>query len=67
MGVRMPNLPPRDRWDKDAEAVIVEAFTNTNRKAWINVTPTAIATSALSALYDAGFQLMGHRRGGDDS
>ena len=65
MGFRLLDQPPKARWDKNAEAVIVEAFRDTNRTEWINVSPTAIATSALSALYDAGFRVMGHRSGGE--
>jgi hypothetical protein len=59
-GFALKNPPPRDRYPADAEKVIAEALTE--RLDWINVSPTAIASAAMTALYDAGFQVMGHRR-----
>lgn len=59
-GYRCNHPPPRDRYPADAEKVIAEAMAE--RPGWIKVSPTAIASAAMTALYDAGFQVMGHRK-----
>ena len=54
----IPDLPPRPLYPIEAEAPIIEAFENTNRRSWITCTPTAIATTALTALRGAGWRIM---------
>lgn len=54
----VPGLPERPLYPIEAEAPIVAAFEGTNREAWINVTPTAIATASLTALREAGWRLL---------
>lgn len=52
----VPGLTPKPKYPLEAEAPIVHAFVE--RSEWINVAPTAIATTALTALRDAGWRLM---------
>ena len=56
--VFMPNLPPKPLYPIEAEQPIIDAFTQTNRAHWIAVSPTAIATTALTALREAGWRLL---------
>lgn len=63
----IPDLPRKPLYPIEAEAPIISAFEE--RSEWINVTPTAVATTALTALREAGWRLIppaAAARSGDD-
>jgi hypothetical protein len=51
-------LDPMQLTRTAAELVVAAPFATTNRKAWITVTPIAIATTAIQALIDGGWTLI---------